>query len=102
MENIGEEVVRHFETFFKEDGSPHLQYLNCTNQVITLEENDSLTVILTDEEIKQALFGLNPNSAPSPDGFNGHFYQNCWAIKKRPHGADPYVLLRISTYKILF
>jgi len=31
-------------------------------------------------EIKNVVFNLNGNSAPSPDGFDGVFYHSCWEI----------------------
>jgi len=31
-------------------------------------------------EIKNVVFNLNVNSAPSPDGFGGVFYHSCWEI----------------------
>ncbi|KAK6163572.1 hypothetical protein DH2020_000436 [Rehmannia glutinosa] len=32
------------------------------------------------EEIKQNVFGINPDSVVGPDGFSTHFYQHCWHI----------------------
>lgn len=32
------------------------------------------------EEIRAAVFGLNADGAPGPDGFGGHFYQTFWDI----------------------
>ncbi|KAL6209299.1 hypothetical protein ACLB2K_020241 [Fragaria x ananassa] len=31
------------------------------------------------EEISLALKDMDPDSAPGPDGFNGHFFVSCWA-----------------------
>jgi hypothetical protein len=28
------------------------------------------------EEVKEAVFGMEPNKAAGPDGFNAEFYQN--------------------------
>ncbi|VFQ82763.1 unnamed protein product [Cuscuta campestris] len=41
-----------------------------------------ISKIPTPEEIKEAVWSLNPNSAPGPDGFNGFFFRACWDIIK--------------------
>lgn len=47
-------------------------------------ENGSLTTIPSSEEIFLAVKDMDPDSAPGPDGFNGHFFVSCWNIV----GAD--------------
>ncbi|CAH9117544.1 unnamed protein product [Cuscuta europaea] len=32
------------------------------------------------EEVKQAVWSLNPNSAAGPDGYNGKFFRKCWSF----------------------
>lgn len=39
-----------------------------------------LTGIPTWEEVRNAVFSMNANGAPGPDGFGGFFYQNFWDI----------------------
>lgn len=34
------------------------------------------------DEIKEAVFSINADGAAGPDGFNGHFYRQCWDIIK--------------------
>ncbi|KAH0700756.1 hypothetical protein KY284_014971 [Solanum tuberosum] len=48
--------------------------------MVTEEQNQNLQAPPTREELKQAVYSMNPNSAPSPDGFGGKFYQACWDI----------------------
>lgn len=43
--------------------------------LITVEHNAELCKEPQWEEILMAIKGLDPDSAPGPDGFNGHFYQ---------------------------
>ncbi|KAL6211828.1 hypothetical protein ACLB2K_017051 [Fragaria x ananassa] len=52
--------------------------------LITDDENMSLTSIPSSEEIYLALKDMDPDSAPGPDGFNGHFFVSCWVTV----GAD--------------
>lgn len=39
-----------------------------------------LCVILTEEEIKKALFSVNGLKTPGPNGFIALFYQNQWQV----------------------
>lgn len=34
------------------------------------------------QEVEKAMFSLDPNSAPNPDGYTGLFYYTCWDIIK--------------------
>ncbi|KAL8463018.1 hypothetical protein ACS0TY_033871 [Phlomoides rotata] len=43
-------------------------------------DNEMLTTFPSVEEIKRAVFDMEPSSSPSPDGFGGSFYQACWDI----------------------
>nr|XP_016507263.1 PREDICTED: uncharacterized protein LOC107824954 [Nicotiana tabacum] len=54
--------------------------LNKIDNHITEEDNIFLITIPTTEEVKEAIFSLNLNSAAGPDGFNGCFYHLCWDI----------------------
>jgi hypothetical protein len=49
---------------------------------VLASENIALTALFTEEEIKTAIFSMNPNKAPSPDGFPILFYHNFWNIIK--------------------
>jgi hypothetical protein len=41
---------------------------------VTDEENDILTTMFTEEEIKEAIFQMEHNKTPRPDGFPAEFY----------------------------
>ncbi|PNY16800.1 ribonuclease H, partial [Trifolium pratense] len=53
-------------------------------EVIPNLVSDSVNALLTSlpsfDEIKNAVFSLNKDSAPGPDGFGGFFYQTYWDI----------------------
>ncbi|KAK9289093.1 hypothetical protein L1049_017564 [Liquidambar formosana] len=49
-------------------------------QMVTEEENILLTSVPSAEEIRAAIFSMDPHSSPGPDGFNGFFFQTCWEI----------------------
>ena len=46
------------------------------------EENGFLTAPFTEEEVRAAVFQMEHNKAPGPDGFPAEFYQNFWDIIK--------------------
>jgi mannosylglycoprotein endo-beta-mannosidase len=45
-------------------------------------ENDILISQFSEEEVHDALFQMERNKAPGPDGFPAEFYQKCWDIIK--------------------
>jgi hypothetical protein len=42
------------------------------------EDNEKLTSIFTEQEVKEAIFQMKHNKAPGPDGFPTEFYQIFW------------------------
>jgi hypothetical protein len=42
---------------------------------VTEFDNDLLTTPFTKEEVKNAVFNMEHNKAPGPDGFPAEFYQ---------------------------
>ena len=46
------------------------------------EENGLLTAPYSEEEVKKAVFQMEHNKAPGPDGFPVEFYQNFWDVIK--------------------
>ncbi|CAA7058695.1 unnamed protein product [Microthlaspi erraticum] len=61
--------------------------LNCTHTVnqaiqpcISEEVNKKLIAEPSPSEIKAALFSINPDKAPGPDGFSAGFFQSNWLV----------------------
>jgi len=48
--------------------------------LVTNEDNNNLLRLPQWEEIKNAVFALNGDGTPRPDGFGGRFYQTYWDI----------------------
>lgn len=49
---------------------------------LSSRDNEQLTRPFTEEEVKNAIFSMEENSAPGPDGFSVTFYKKCWGIVK--------------------
>ena len=47
------------------------------------EENDILKAEFTEKEVHDAIFEMELNRAPGPDGFPVEFYQKCWNVIKK-------------------
>ncbi|KAK9912795.1 hypothetical protein M0R45_036636 [Rubus argutus] len=77
---LRQHVVDHFTTAFSDDGSSVDTGLvsNLIPCLVSVAENDSLTIVPSPDEIKLVVFSMDPDSAPGPDGFGGHFYRACW------------------------
>lgn len=61
--SIAQGAVTFFENLFSAD-----------------EDNDMLTSVPEETEIKEAVLQMNSVSAAGPDGFSGAFYKACWDI----------------------
>jgi hypothetical protein len=45
---------------------------------VSTEENDFLIAEYSEEEVRKAIFQMEHNKAPGPDGFPAEFYQTFW------------------------
>lgn len=48
--------------------------------MVSMEDNLMLTNLLSFEEVKAAVFGMNGAGSPGSDGFGGRFFQAYWNI----------------------
>jgi mannosylglycoprotein endo-beta-mannosidase len=49
---------------------------------VSIEENNLLTAVYSEEEVRRAIFQMEHNKALGPDGFPAEFYQSFWDIIK--------------------
>ncbi|XP_042519177.1 uncharacterized protein LOC122092947 [Macadamia integrifolia] len=83
-EQLGDYIVQFFEDFHK--ATPTIDHVDLLNSIPTvLQPNDIffLDSIPGDEEIKKAIWELDPDSSPGPDEFTGDFFRRCWNIVER-------------------
>ncbi|XP_024630529.1 uncharacterized protein [Medicago truncatula] len=84
-QEISNHVVNYFMNLF--GTNPFLQDQMLVEEVIPQlvggNINAMLTMLPSHEEIRNAVFSLNKESAPRPDGFRAFFFQTYWDIVQR-------------------
>eukprot|EP00253_Pinus_taeda_P008302 PITA_08302 len=80
--SIKEAASDHFEKLYKEDigAEQNDSLLDVVPNLITPKMNQILERKIMHKETKEALFGMDPDKAPSPNGFTPRFLQTCWQI----------------------
>jgi hypothetical protein len=80
--HIADHIVNYYKNLFCTN--PVLQDSLLAEEVIpnlvSDEVNSILTMLPSKDEIKAAVFALNKDSAPGPDGFGAFFFQHYWDI----------------------
>ncbi|XP_019435508.1 PREDICTED: uncharacterized protein LOC109342010 [Lupinus angustifolius] len=82
QDDIDNHIIGYYKDFFASPNDTHPNNLiqAVIPSLVNQEKNSMLTEIPSNEEIKKAVFDLNGEGAPSPDGFGGCFYQAFWDI----------------------
>ncbi|PNX96867.1 ribonuclease H, partial [Trifolium pratense] len=75
---ISKVALNYFDHLFKTNATNHEPVLSLMVPKVTQEDNDRLLAPITREELHEALFQMDPDKAPGPDGFNPAFYQHFW------------------------
>lgn len=78
-----QQMKDEIRTFYMKLMGSASEYLPMIETVVikrwaVLQDHNNLCDAVTDKEIKEALFNMNPNKAPGIDGFNVHFFQSAW------------------------
>ena len=69
-------AVEYFQQMFTSVSTgSYSQVIHHVHEVVILEMNNMLLEEFTQEEVKKALFQMNPTKAPGPDGMNTLFFQ---------------------------
>jgi len=80
---IQSKFINDFLARFSSGRTGHAVNLrNIVQPGVTAQDNIELTRPVTDNEIYQALFDMDPHKAPGPDGFDASFYQDHWDLIK--------------------
>ncbi|XP_026419826.1 uncharacterized protein LOC113315790 [Papaver somniferum] len=76
-------LIDYFSTkFAHQNVSIHDSFFEASPTAITAEDNSFLEKVPSEEDIRNAVFDLNQDSAPGPDGFTGIFYRFAWEVIK--------------------
>lgn len=103
-DKITKAAVRHYKKIFNLE--PYIENerpLYCIPNLITVEDNDMLTKLPDEKEIREDVFNMNADSSAGPDGYNGKFFSKCCEIIKVDVSALLWISLkgRISPNTIL-
>ncbi|VFQ73116.1 unnamed protein product, partial [Cuscuta campestris] len=80
---IRDAAITHFsKQFLAPAEPPPLHNLSHLPSLLSDEDNTMLTALPTLEEVKNAIWNLDSNSASGPDGYNGVFFRTTWDIIK--------------------
>ncbi|MCH80360.1 replication protein A 70 kDa dna-binding subunit, partial [Trifolium medium] len=79
-EGLKEIAKDYFLNLFQQHNGERSTVLNAVSPSISLEDNDALTAPFTLAEFKEAIFAMEGDKCPGPDGFNPGFYHHFWDL----------------------
>eukprot|EP00253_Pinus_taeda_P019808 PITA_19808 len=85
QESIKRVAFLHFKSLLMEnqEETDYAALLQHLPKGISQEANDSLNREITEEEIRKAIWTLQPDNSPGPDGFPINFYRDHWHLIKK-------------------
>lgn len=80
-DEIEQVAVEYFSNLFETSNlSSYEESIRCVAEKVTGEMNAALTAPVSDTEIRDAVFAINPDRAPGPVGMTSLFYQRFWKM----------------------
>lgn len=76
-------MENYFQNIFSTVGSDLDEVISEVQPGISEAQNNMLIGAIKQDEVKAALFSMEPDKAPGCDGYTPGFYQNCWHIVGR-------------------
>ncbi|KAL6334471.1 hypothetical protein AAG906_016011 [Vitis piasezkii] len=81
-ENIKEEILMYFEKLYSSPSGESWRVEGLDWSLISGESTSRLDSLYLEEEISKAIFQLDRDKAPGPDGFTIAVFQDCWDVIK--------------------
>lgn len=76
-------ITNYFNNLFAASKAEWQEVVNCVPGTITEVQNEELLRPVVEDEVKTALFQMNPDKASGPDGMTSTFFQKHWRIEVR-------------------
>ncbi|PNX88188.1 hypothetical protein L195_g044290, partial [Trifolium pratense] len=70
----------YFMNLFQQRNGERMPVINAVTSNISAEDNNDLTAPFSIAEFKDAVFSMEADKCPGPDGFNPGFYQEFWDL----------------------
>ncbi|EOY25454.1 Uncharacterized protein TCM_026877 [Theobroma cacao] len=81
QEQLKQSAIKYFSSLLKFEPCDDSRFQrSLIPSIISNSENELLCAEPNLQEVKDAVFGIDPESAAGPDGFSSYFYQQCWNI----------------------
>lgn len=71
---LEEVITGYFSNLFKASNTNWSMVVRCIDCKVSDAQNEMLLSPVTEIEVKQALFHMNPDKSPGPDGMTPGFY----------------------------
>lgn len=79
QKDIQSEAVKFFTNLFTAEDCSGLEVaLQSISSRLSDSDIATITAIVSRQEVKEAVWALDPDSVAGPDGFSGSFYRSCW------------------------
>ena len=75
---MGQALTDHFRGFYHRGPPNRWKWKPMSISTLTSTQRTHLSRPFSIEEVKAAVWGLNSEGAPGPDGIPIFFYKNCW------------------------
>lgn len=83
VKDIHSHITSYFKNLYKRKRTNvDSQIMDGIPTTVTEDINKNLTGPVTEKEIREAVFAMNPEKAPGPDGMTATFYRQHWEVIK--------------------
>nr|GEX03803.1 RNA-directed DNA polymerase, eukaryota, reverse transcriptase zinc-binding domain protein [Tanacetum cinerariifolium] len=105
-EEVANQFMKHFKSFLGiKDKPDELQYEGIFDKTVNSIDAEEMIAQINDTEIKNAIFDIEDDKAPGPDGFTAKFFKVAWDVVGKDKGLGTSVEvddLEKETYFLLF